>query len=341
MSLGNVNYSEYAHPPDRKQYRITVSLNIVHLINKCTPPTIDSGGANRSVDWLAQAQSKAGHRVYVASPEGHDTDYFQHVQLPLNIPIQEIVTKLPADVSIVHLHGGYEHVTQNSHALNLPFIQTSRNNANELSVDAKRNVVYLSIAHMQLHNGKHYVYNGIPIDKYRYNDDKQRYLLFLAKVKRSNKGVDTATRLARRLRYPLIVAGGYRIATPSTWLPLSRYVKAVGTVGGQRKLDLLADAQALLVPISWEEPFGLTIPEALASGTPVIATRHGAMPELIEDGKTGFLCDTIDDMETAVAHVASLASADCRNAAEERFSIQRVRQDYDTLYQKVLNGAEW
>jgi glycosyltransferase involved in cell wall biosynthesis len=106
-------------------------------------------------------------------------------------------------------------------------------------------------------------------------------------------------------------------------------------------LDLLADAQALLVPISWEEPFGLTIPEALASGTPVIATRHGAMPELIEDGKTGFLCDTIDDMETAVAHVASLASADCRNAAAERFSIQRVRQDYDTLYQKVLNGAEW
>jgi len=317
-------------------------LTIAHLINHPVPPKLNSGGSNRSVTWLAEAQAKAGDNVIVCSPEGRSTDFFTHIELANQASPETLNQILPSGVDIIHLHEGFHAIAEATQQLNRPFIQTIRNNA-ALAMPGQLacNAVYLSEAHMKLHNGRRFVYNGIPIDQYKYSQKKQDFLLFLAKVKRSKKGVQTAIKVARGLGEKLVIAGGYRLGSPATWVPFWPGVDSVGPVAGERKLDLLALTKALLIPIRWDEPFGLTVAEAFASGTPVIAMRRGAMPELINDGQTGFLCDSPEDMMAAIRRLNEISPAACRREAEARFSIERVALDYGDLYKEIMAGATW
>jgi glycosyltransferase involved in cell wall biosynthesis len=111
----------------------------------------------------------------------------------------------------------------------------------------------------------------------------------------------------------------------------------VGEVGGSHKLDLLADAEALLNPIRWPEPFGLVMIEALACGTPVLSFAEGAAPEIVEHGRSGFLCDDEDDMAAAVALVPSLDRADCRARVEAAFTTDRMVRDHLSLYRHLTD----
>jgi glycosyltransferase involved in cell wall biosynthesis len=112
----------------------------------------------------------------------------------------------------------------------------------------------------------------------------------------------------------------------------------VGAVDDAAKNELLGGAAAMLFPIEWEEPFGIVMAEALACGTPVIGMRRGAVPEVIEDGQTGFVCDSVDEMVQAVARLPELQRNRCRAAAEERFSSQVIVDQYEQLYRDALNG---
>jgi glycosyltransferase involved in cell wall biosynthesis len=319
-----------------------MTLTVAHLISQPIPPKLNSGGSSRSVTWLAQAQAEAGNNVIVCSPEGHSTDFFTHLELPPLASPETLNRILPGSVDIIHLHEGFHAIEKQSRELNRPFIQTIRNNAAlETPGQLAYNAVYLSAAHMKLHNGRKFVYNGIPINQYKYSQKKQNFLLFLAKVKRSKKGVQTAIQVASALGEKLVIAGGYRMGSPATWVPFWPGVDSVGPVGGEKKLDLLALTKALLVPIRWDEPFGLTVAEAFASGTPVIAMRRGAMPELIIDGKTGFICDTAEDMMSAVTRLNEISPETCRREAEARFSIEREALAYSGLYKEIMEGATW
>lgn len=113
----------------------------------------------------------------------------------------------------------------------------------------------------------------------------------------------------------------------------------VGAMRDRAKLRLLASARALLMPISWEEPFGLAAVEALACGTPVIGFRRGALPEIVDDGVTGFLVDDEAALATALDRVGELDPADCRRAACERFSAAAMARGYVQLYERMLDGA--
>ena len=109
-----------------------------------------------------------------------------------------------------------------------------------------------------------------------------------------------------------------------------------GEVDGATKRDLLARADALLFPIEWDEPFGLVMVEALASGTPVIGFRRASVPEVVDDGRTGFVVDDIDGMVEAIGRIGALDRGACRAAAEERFTVSRMVDDVEAMYRAVL-----
>ena len=110
----------------------------------------------------------------------------------------------------------------------------------------------------------------------------------------------------------------------------------VGDVDDHSKQDFLGNASALIFPIDWPEPLGLVIIEALACGTPVIAFRRGAVPELIEEGVTGFIVDDIDQAVAAVAKVKDLDRRRCRQVFEKRFSVARMTRDYMQIYSRLI-----
>ncbi len=322
------------------------AVSVVHLIAKPLPPPPGSGGANRLVDWLAKTQHEAGNRVAIMSPGGHSTDYFTHINTPAEIGPDELLRSIPEGTNIVHHHGGFFQHINGIDKAGYPVIETVHGNEKipadpNAPPDHKTNRVYVSQCHMRLHDGNTYVYNGIPIDEYQLSTEKSDFLLFLAKVRRSKKGVSDAIQVAKSADQNLIIAGGWKLKYPHTWLPLSRKIKAVGRVEGAQKKHLLATAKALLVPIKWDEPFGLTVVEAMASGTPVIAANRGAMPELIADGETGILCDSIDAMRDAVDRVGEISAHACRERAVNLFSIETTRDNYQKLYQRRISGQTW
>jgi glycosyltransferase involved in cell wall biosynthesis len=188
------------------------------------------------------------------------------------------------------------------------------------------------------------IYNCASAEKYVCTTDvdaRTAPLVFLGRLERC-KGVHRAIEVARRLNRHLILAGN--IST----LPEEReyfhaeveptingLVSYVGPVDDREKNTLLGRAAALLLPIEWEEPFPVVLPEALLCGTPVIAFRRGGVPEGIDEGITGFVCDTSEQMTAAVCRLGEIDRATCRAVAERRFSRQAIVDDYEELYQRL------
>jgi glycosyltransferase involved in cell wall biosynthesis len=194
------------------------------------------------------------------------------------------------------------------------------------------------------------VHHGIDLDQYTFNPAPGRYLAFLGRVS-PDKGLDTAIRVARRAGLPLKIAA--RMPLPYTddpnvredWAYYEQQIKPlldgpgvemVGEVGGADKNEFLRNAAALLFPIRWPEPFGLVMPEALACGTPVLALRHGSVPEVVEDGVTGFICDSEAELVAAVGRIGALDRARCRAAAEQRFSPAAMADRYERVYAELI-----
>ena len=111
----------------------------------------------------------------------------------------------------------------------------------------------------------------------------------------------------------------------------------VGEVGGQGKVDFLRDARALLFPIEWEEPFGLVMIEAMLCGTPVVAFRRGSVPEVIEEGVTGFVCDDVAQMTERLRRLDGFDRARCRERALARWSARRMVGEYERLYELMAS----
>jgi glycosyltransferase involved in cell wall biosynthesis len=156
------------------------------------------------------------------------------------------------------------------------------------------------------------------------------YLLFLGRLT-ANKGVDLAIATARRCQIPLVIAGNLPDEPGAASFFKEQIephldgqrVRWVGAVTDQQKQELLGRAAALLFPIRWEEPFGIVMVEALACGTPVIATRRASTPEVIEHGRTGWLCDpTVEALADGVARLPAIDRRHCRQAAEQRFDVR-------------------
>jgi glycosyltransferase involved in cell wall biosynthesis len=186
-------------------------------------------------------------------------------------------------------------------------------------------------------------HNAIALDAYPYNAEKEGYLLFLGRMS-PDKGAHHAVRLARETGLPLILAGKMhdveeRHHFESEVEPyLGNGIEYVGEVSHDEKVRLLQRAMATVFPIQWPEPFGLVMVESMACGTPVLATRYGAVPEVIEEGRSGVIVDSPDEMPAALEAVIRLDPAECRRSADERFSASRMVADYVRAYERLLEG---
>ena len=185
------------------------------------------------------------------------------------------------------------------------------------------------------------IHHGLRPDEFPVGAGDGDYLLFLGRFS-PDKGAKEAAIAAHEAGVNLVLAAKMREPLEIDYFHtqieplLDSSVRYVGEVGMEQKLELLGSARALLNPIHWPEPFGLVMIEALACGTPVLTLRWGAAPEIVDDGTTGFVCDSDADLVAAIERVGELDRADCRHAVETRFSADRMVRDHLNLYERLL-----
>jgi glycosyltransferase involved in cell wall biosynthesis len=187
------------------------------------------------------------------------------------------------------------------------------------------------------------VYNAIATDTYEYypTPSEPSYLAFLGRMSKE-KGPHLAIDIAKRTGLPLKMAGKIDFDNRKFFeQEVAPHIDGdqitfLGEVDHGTKNELMGRAIATLFPIIWQEPFGLVMAESMACGTPVIAMRMGSAPEVIVEGKTGFLCDEVDDCIAAVAKVADLNRQDCRRHVEAQFSPQHMVDGYEAVYRQVM-----
>ncbi len=185
------------------------------------------------------------------------------------------------------------------------------------------------------------VYHGLPDSLYRFHPEPEGYLAFIGRIS-PEKRVDRAIEIAKRVGMPLRIAAkvdpvdkDYFTSTIEPQLD-HRLIEFVGEIGDAQKDEFLGNAAMLLFPIDWPEPFGLAMIEALACGTPVVAYRHGAVPEVLEQGRTGFIVDHLDAAVEAVRQLSRLSRQGCREAFEERFTAQEMARNYVRVYERLI-----
>ncbi len=211
------------------------------------------------------------------------------------------------------------------------------------------------------------VYNAVSIDDTPFVAQKKNYFVTMARFS-PYKGQHIAVRAAAKLKKRLRMAGNVGDITSSRRLllelanPMSKYrsdeqfvyysdkilpyvlryprITYSGSLSGKRKMKFLSEAKALLFPIEWEEPFGMSVIEALACGTPVIAMNRGAMPEIIEHGVTGFLANNQQEFEEYMLRIDEIDPAACRQSVAERFSTSAMAKNYLDRYQEVIRLSE-
>ena len=203
---------------------------------------------------------------------------------------------------------------------------------------------YVSISDSDRHPDLHYaatIHHGIDLASFTAGDGDGGYLLFLGRI-HPDKGTAVAIDVARRAGLPLVIAGvvhddDYFRAEVLPHVD-GAAVSYVGPVGPADRDRLLGGAAALLHLIDFDEPFGLSVVESLAAGTPVVTYGRGSMPELIRDGVTGFLVGSVDAAVDAVGRLGSIDRATCRSDAAQRFSASRMVADYERLFAAVAAG---
>jgi glycosyltransferase involved in cell wall biosynthesis len=182
------------------------------------------------------------------------------------------------------------------------------------------------------------VYNGLNVDEFEFVNQPDDYLLYFGRI-HHDKGTAEAIEIAKQSKLKLLIAGiiqdeGYfkeRIEPQ-----LNDQIQYIGHAGPDKRKTLLGKAAALLHPINFNEPFGMSVAEAMLCGTPVIAFNKGSMPELIKHEKTGFLVRTIDEAVESVSQIKNIKRQDCYNWASSQFSSEKMVDDYLGLYKRIL-----
>lgn len=205
-----------------------------------------------------------------------------------------------------------------------------------------RRVHYVSISEADRDCGLDYcatVYHGIPVEEFPFNPSPGRYLLFFGRIHR-DKGAAEAVDLARQTGLPLIIAGiiqdrDYFDRFVAPHLDHDK-IKYIGSVGPADKGALLGGAMALLHLINFDEPFGLSVVEAMACGTPVIACNRGSMPELIHHGETGFLVEQPSEARALLSRLKELSRQRCRDHVEACFTVEVMVERYLEVYRQII-----
>lgn len=289
-------------------------------------PALGHGGTERVVVWLARGLVELGHQVTVVAGRGSRVPEARVIEVDPEAaadPSFDLRPLLPRGVDVVHAHRPFP-------PTEAPTLWTMHGNATGALSRYPANMVGVSRDHARRHGIATFVYNGLDPAEYRFAPVKGEWDLFLGRL-RTAKGWQWAIEGARRAARPLIVAGGWRVP----WWPRVRFA---GEVRGDRKRDLLAEAACLWMPVRWEEPFGLAAIEALVSGTPVLGTPRGALPEIVT-GEVGALGATVDELVALRPSLDRLDPEACRARVERLFTHRAMAESYLAVYRAVIAGG--
>ncbi len=203
---------------------------------------------------------------------------------------------------------------------------------------------YVAISNSARHPELNYaatIYHGIRISDYPFQPNQGKYLLLFGRIDH-DKGAAEAIGIAKKFGMKLVLAG---IAPNQTYFNEhiaphldGVHVEYIGSVGGKQKMEILGGAYALLHLINFAEPFGLSVIEAMATGTPVIALNKGSMPEIIDSGKTGFVVDSLDGVLESLEEIPSIRREDCRVAVTNRFTEDSMVDNYTKLFEEIISS---
>ncbi|MBI4119246.1 MAG: glycosyltransferase family 4 protein [Parcubacteria group bacterium] len=184
--------------------------------------------------------------------------------------------------------------------------------------------------------------NGIDVARYEFNDSPKDYVMYLGRLNKE-KGVITAIDATKKADGKIIVAGNSVGGEEGMFFlhelqPLlnDEHINFRGQVNFNEKVELLKNAKALLFPIDRREPFGLVMIEAMACGTPVIAFNRGSVPEIVEDGKTGFVVENAEEMAGAIKRIQNIDRKECRKSVENKFTIEKMTDGYEEIYSAII-----
>jgi glycosyltransferase involved in cell wall biosynthesis len=329
-------------------------------------PPARYGGTERVVSWLTEELVRQGHdvtlyasgdsvtsaRLAATSTRSLRLDRACVDQLAHHVLMLERVAREAAAYDVIHFHVDYLHFPL-SRRLHVPYVTTQHGRLDVPDLGPLfrefTDVPLVSISNAQRKplswvNWQATVYHGLPATLYRFHERPGGYLAFLGRIS-PEKRVDAAIEIAGRVGMPLKIAAKVDEADREYFTtvvePLLRapHVEYVGEIGDSEKEAFLGGARGLLFPIDWPEPFGLVMIEALACGTPVIAYRRGSVPEVLEEGVTGFICCTLDEAVAAAGRLEQIDRRRCRAAFESRFTVDRMARDYVTVYERVCRWA--
>ena len=328
------------------------------------PPTY-YGGAERIIAILCQELQHRGHEVTLMARYGsrnygrlimhqppNNASYLSRAYRKLLFQPRSLIAA--RDVDVVHNFGRLDYLVTLL-KLRHPLVVTFENPILEKEVSwllthRTKNLRLTSVSDHQRshvsHLGKWWtVHNAVDTERFPFVEKPlgERYLAFLGRLT-ANKGVHIAIKVAKATGMKLKIAGnisdefGGREYFESQVRPnLDCQVEWVGQLNDEQKAPFLGNATALLFPIQWDEPFGIVMAEALACGTPIIATKRASTFEVIMEGVTGFLCQDEFDMANAVNKLDRIRRTDCRTDCENRFSAKRMVDHYLKIYKELID----
>jgi glycosyltransferase involved in cell wall biosynthesis len=321
------------------------------------------GGTERVVSYLTEELVREGHEVTLfASGDSVTTARLVAAcrralrldkdcvdPLAHHILLLENVFRHADDFDVIHFHVDYLHfpfsrrrpivdVTTMHGRLDIPDLVPL--------YEEFRDMPLVSISNAQREplpwvNWQATVYHGLPQDLYRYRPEPGKYFAFVGRIS-PEKRVDRAIEIAKQTGIPLKIAAKVDLVDKDYFEtvvePLLRepLVEYVGEIGEGEKDEFLGNAYALLFPIDWPEPFGLAMIEAMACGTPIIAYRQGSVPEVMDEGHTGFIVDELEDAIAAARRIPELSRKRCREMYEQRFTAARMARDYLRVYERLI-----
>jgi len=306
------------------------------------------------VTLFASGDSKTKAKLVAACPQALWRDDDCHETLPHHVRLMEMVFQDVSRFDVIHFHCDYLHFPL-LRRYSCPSVTTmhGRLHVPDLGpfLAEYPDAPLVSISDDQRRpipdaNWQATIYHGLPRDLHTYRERPGEYLAFLGRIspeKRVDRAIEIARQAGMKLKIAAKVYPEERAYFQQTIEPLLRdsesWVEFLGEVGGREKDEFLGNAHALLFPIDWPEPFGLVMIEAMACGTPVIGWRKGAVPEVITEGVTGFIVNSIEEAVQAAGRVSSLSRRDCRKMFEERFDATRMARDYVEAYQRLAHAG--
>ncbi|MCC6900364.1 MAG: glycosyltransferase family 4 protein [Polyangiaceae bacterium] len=307
---------------------------------------LTEGLVERGVDvtLFATADSLTRARLVGSAPTGYSEDPELDAKVWESLHISAVFERA-AEFDVIHNSFDFLPLTYSA-LVETPVVTTIHGFSSEriLPVYKKydRRCHYVAISDADRHPSLDYVatiHHGIDMQRFVVPTGARDYLLFFGRI-HPDKGTREAIEVAKRAGLPLVIAGivqdqGYFEQFVQPHLDGER-VQFLGAVGPERKNQVLGGARALLHLVSFDEPFGFSVVEAMACGTPVIAMRRGSMPELVRQGESGYLVDSVASAGEAVARVEGLDPARVRASVEQRFDSGRMVDEYLAVYRRVL-----